>query len=113
MASYAFFVPMLPGKLETWKKYMREMADKGKEMKASHKRAGLKVHRAWHQHTPQGDFTVVYMEAKDPAKVFEQFAKSTEPYDVWFRDKILIECHGMDMKAPPPPMNQIMFDYKG
>ena len=59
-----------------------------------------------------GDFVIVYWEARDIGKVFEGFMGSNDPFGKWFRDKILIEIHGMDLKNPPP-VNEAIFDLKG
>ena len=107
MASYAFTAPVLPGKLEQWKKYIVELKGaRAKDLKASRKRAGVKTERVWLQKTPMGDFAVVYLEAKDIGKVFQTFMTSTDPFDVWFRKEVLQAVHGMDPSKPPPPMNE-------
>jgi hypothetical protein len=31
---------------------------------------------------------------------------SEEPFDRWFREHVLMEVHGFDPKAPPPPFNE-------
>lgn len=49
---------------------------------------------------------VVYWEAPDIGAVFAQLMTSQEPFDKWFRDRVLIEVHGMNPSAPPPPMNE-------
>ena len=109
---YAFFTPILPGKVDTWKKYVKEMTGKKKAAwLARQKRIGFKQERAWLQQTPMGDFAVVLLEAKDIQKVFEQFLTSKHPFDVWFREKILMEVHGLDPAAPPPPMNELVLDF--
>ncbi len=73
---------------------------------------GSEIAPIWLQHTPMGDFAVVYWEAKDISKVFDGFIKSEAPFDKWFRDKILVEVHGMDFSKPLPPMNELMLDFK-
>lgn len=55
-----------------------------------------------------GDFALVYLEAPDIAKVFQQFFSSDTPFDKWFRGKVLVEVHGMDPAAPSPPMNEMI-----
>jgi hypothetical protein len=79
------------------------------EYDASRARVGVTTERVWLQATPMGDFAVVYLEAADIGKVFEGFLTSQDPFDQWFRDKILIGVHGMDPTAPPPPMNEPIF----
>jgi hypothetical protein len=106
MAQYAFFAPILPGKTAEWKQRVAEMTGpRHAEFKASRERAGV-TERAWLQHTPQGDFAVVVWEAPDIAKVFQTLMTSTHPFDVWFRDKILVDIHGVTPGGPPPPMNE-------
>ena len=112
MAHYAFANPVLAGKIELWKSYIKEMnGPRDRERKESRKKAGLTIERVWLQHTPMGDFAVVYWEAKDIAKVFETLVRSDAPFDKWFRDKILVEVHGMDL-AKLPPMNEPVLDFK-
>ena len=112
MAYYAFANPVLPGKVDTWKSYVKEMnGPRNKERVESRKRVGLTLERVWLQHTPMGDFAVVYWEAKDVGKVFEGLMKSDAPFDRWFRDKILMEVHGMDI-SKPPPMNELVLDFR-
>ncbi len=112
MAHYAFFNPVVAGKVESWKSYVKEMTGpRNKEYKESRKRVGLTVERVWLQRTPMGDFAVVYWEARDIAKLFQELMKSDAPFDKWFRDKILIEVHGMDI-SKLPPMNDVILDFK-
>ena len=112
MAHYGFINPVLAGKIDLWKSYIKEMnGPRDRERKESRKKAGLTIERVWLQHTPMGDFAVVYWEAKDIAKVFETVVKSDAPFDKWFRDKILVEIHGMDL-SKLPPMNEQVLDFK-
>lgn len=113
MAYYAFANPVLPGKVEAWKNLISEMNGPRKnERLESRKKAGLTVERVWLQYTPMGEFAVVYWEGNDIAKVFEWLVKSDEPFDKWFREKILVEIHGMDFSKPLPPLNEIVLDFK-
>ena len=38
---------------------------------------------------------------------------SKNPFDRWSWEKVLVEIHGMDANVPPPPMNEVVFDFKG
>ena len=112
MAYYAFVNPVIAGKMESWKSHIKEMnGPRNHERKESRKKAGLTVERVWLQHTPMGDFAVVYWEAKDISRVFDGLIKSDAPFDKWFRDKILVEVHGMDL-SKPLLMNELMLDFK-
>jgi hypothetical protein len=107
MATYAFMSPLVPGKLQTWMHYVREMKTTYRaDMEASRKRIGLTREEVWLQQSPDGACAVVYWEAPDIARVFQRLMTSEEPFDRWFRDRILVEVHGMNPAAPPPPMNE-------
>ena len=113
MATYAFIQPVLAGKIDVWKQYIDEVFG---PLRAAHessrKRVGLTKEQVWLQNTPMGDFAVVYWEAPDIGKVFEGFMTSQDPYDVWFREKVLEEIHGMDSSQPLPEPNEQVFDYQ-
>jgi hypothetical protein len=112
MAYYAFANPVLPGKIDAWQNHIKEMnGPRNRERNESRKKVGLTIERVWLQHTPMGDFAVVYWEAKDIGKVFDGLMKSDTPFDKWFRDKILVEIHGMDLSRPLP-MNEMVLDFK-
>jgi hypothetical protein len=107
MATYAFVNPILPNNVQTWKDRVKEMTTTRKaDLQASRKRVGLTREEVWLQQTPAGPVAVVYLEAPDIGKVFEAFLTSQDPFDKWFRDKLLIDIHGMNPSAPPPPMNE-------
>ncbi len=110
MAKYAFFQPIKSGAMDEWKRLVAEMrGPRNAEVKASRGRIGLDREEVWLQHTPMGDFAVVYFEASDIGRVFHGLLTSEEPFDKWFRDKVLVGVHGMDPKAPPPPMNEAIY----
>jgi hypothetical protein len=107
VVAYSFAVPVVAGKTDTWKGYAAEMlGSRNSEYKESRRRLGLSKEEVWLQHTPMGDFAIVSIECDDPARVNEGFFSSQDPFDQWFREKILIECHGLDPAAPPPPLNE-------
>jgi len=113
MKSYAFAMPLLPGKIEAWKKYIQEIkTQRLNKFNASHEKCGLSQEQVWLQNTPMGDFVVVHWETDNPRTVFEHFMKSDEPYDKWFREKILMECHGLKPGGSIPPINEQILDYR-
>lgn len=110
MANYAFLTPVKAGTRDEWRRVVGELKGaRSAEVKASRDRMGLTKEEVWLQETPMGDFAVVYFEAPDIGKVFHDMLTSEEPFDKWFRDKVLIGVHGMDPNAPPPPMNERIF----
>src|ERR1700758_2972019 len=89
MASLASVFPILPGKTEQWKRFCQEMVGpRRSEYEATKNRLGITRDFASLQQTPQGDVTVVYLEAQDLPRVFEGYASSQEPFDVWYREQL-------------------------
>jgi hypothetical protein len=107
MRTYAFAMPLLPGKTETWLGYVNEITGSRKEeWKMSRQKLGVKTEQVWLQNTPMGDVCVVRIETDDPGKFFENMMKSNEPFDLWFKEKVLIECHGLKAGQAMPPLNK-------
>jgi hypothetical protein len=81
------------------------------EFRASRERLGMTVERVWMQETPAGTMSVVYLEADDLGHALGMLASWQEPFDVWWRGRIL-EIHGVDMSQPlPVPMNEQILDH--
>ena len=109
MEDYLFTVPLVAGKTETWKKYMKEVSGpRNDEYKKSRQRLELNVEQVFLQQTPDGDRCVVRWKTANPQRAFENMAKSREPFDQWFRDKVLIECHNMDLSGAIPINTQVI-----
>jgi hypothetical protein len=107
MRTYAFAMPLLPGKTETWLGYVNEITGPRKEeWKMSRQKLGVKTEQVWLQNTPMGDVCVVRLETDDPSKFFENMMKSNDLFDLWFKEKVLIECHGLKAGQAMPPLNK-------
>jgi hypothetical protein len=94
----AFFVPILPGKTEAATAFASTLM---KERRAEMDNAQVTVtHEIWFlQETPMGDFLIVYHVSPDGEAVHAALAKSTEPFDVWFREQVL-DITGIDISTP-------------
>ncbi len=111
MASYAFVLPVLPGKTEVVRRFGVEMSGPRRgEAEESQRRIGITRQMVWLQQTPQGDMCVVYWETDDPARVFQKWASSDNPFDRWFLEQ-LKEIHGIDLTQPPPP-NELIYEWQ-
>jgi hypothetical protein len=112
MASLAFALPLTPGKTDEWRRWSAEIeGPRHAEYEASRRRLGVTVERAYLQHTPQGDFNVVYLEADDLARAFAGVATSQDPFDVWFRQRAKELFSGLDLAQPlPGPHAELVFD---
>jgi hypothetical protein len=114
MPQIAAVYPILPGKTEAWKQFTKEMSGERKnEHAASRKRLGIKQETAFLQQTPMGDLAVIIMDMDmEIPQLFQGFAQSNEPFDVWFREKVK-EFHGVDVTQPPPGSPpEKYFDYR-
>ena len=113
MASFASAFPVLPGKTEQWKHFCQEMVGpRRSEYEASNKRLGITRVVTSLQQTPQGDMAIVYLEAQDIPRVFEGYASSQEPFDVWFREQVK-DIHGVDFSKPlPGPLPEVVIDWR-
>ncbi len=112
MKTYLFTVPIAAGKTEAWKRYVDELkGPRNEEYRKSRKKAGIKVEQVFLQQTPYGDMCVVMLGGDNPQKSLESFVTSSDPFDKWFREKILIEAHGLDL-SQPMPQNQHILDFQ-
>lgn len=107
MTHYAFMTPIKAGKADVWRGYIKEMTTtRDAERRASRRKMGLEHEEAWLQHTPNGDFAVVFMDCKDPKSVMRSMMTSNDPFDKWFREKVLMEVHGIDASNGEMPINE-------
>jgi Family of unknown function (DUF6176) len=110
MQHVAFAAPILPGKTEAFRDWMRLEGERRQEFEASRQRLGIVREAAWLQQTPAGDMAIIYMEAEDLQTALAGLATSQEPFDRWGREKIS-EVHGIDLAQGFPPPEQLV-DYR-
>ena len=112
MASLAFALPLTPGKTEEWRRWSAEIEGPRRAAnEATRPRVGVNLERADLQHTPHGDHNVVYLEANDLSRAFQDLATSQEPFDVWFRERAKELFSGLDLAQPlPGPLAELVFD---
>ncbi len=106
MGTYAFAVPIRPGKVDEWKSFAKQLGNEKKAgYVASRKRAGITRESAFHQHTPMGDFVVVVIDSPgDAAAALGRMLEGKDPFDQWFAKRVQ-EIHGItaaDMANMPP-----------
>ncbi len=111
MASIAFAAPILPDKMEAWQQFVGEINGARKaDYIASIGRRGIEIERVFHQHTPHGDFAVVYWEGDKLDANMGVLSDSNDAFDVWFRDSIK-DIHGIDVTEPPPgPLAELVME---
>lgn len=112
MGDVAFVAPFLPGKVEDHRRFCEELVGSRRdEYQASRQRLGIKREAAWHQETPAGKVSVVYIEADDPASAMQGMGSSTDSFDEWFRARVL-DIHGFDLANPSGPPPEQVLDYR-
>jgi len=108
-----FALPLLAGKTEAARAFLRELEGERKAAyAASEARLGL-TKEVWALQTlPGGDAYVVYFEGADVPGAFRRFAASQDAFDRWFKDRVR-ETTGADLDTPPPgPMSEILSVYE-
>jgi len=111
MKSLLITAPILPGKLEVWRRCVGEvLGARRADYQTAIREGGLTRLRVWHQHGPDGsDLAVVLYEGPAPEKFLERIATSKDAFSAWFRDN-LVEAHGIDFSAPLPPPPRLAID---
>lgn len=93
--------PILPGKTEEWRAFVRELTGPRQEQFAeSRRKAGVRE-RTFLQTSPLGDLVIVALEGEDPAGAFQQMMEQDDEFTRWFLDQVQ-RVHGVDVTQPPP-----------
>jgi hypothetical protein len=107
-----FALPILPGKENAARAFLVTLEGPRKGQYAtSEQRLGI-TKEVWAlQQTPQGSLFVVYFEGTDIGKAFQQFARSQDEFDQWFKGQVR-ETTGADLNTPPPgPLSEVLSRY--
>jgi Family of unknown function (DUF6176) len=112
MAVFLGAFPVLPGKEDATRKFAQELAGRREEYAASQKKSGITKEEWSLQETPMGALVVVRFECPDVEESFSGFAASTDPFDMWFKERVM-EVSGVDLGAPPEgPPPEIIHDWR-
>jgi hypothetical protein len=103
----AFAVPTIPGKERVNLEWAEQFRLDNPPFADMIRRATVVRERVWQYETPMGAFSVLFMEAKQPAKAFETWATGQGPFERLLRTKIL-EIHGVDLSKPAPPPELVL-----
>ena len=113
MDQVCFALPLLPGKTDDARSFMKDLEGGRKaDYAASEQRIGI-VKESWYlQQTPNGDLFVAYMESPDFAKALETFRQSTDDFDQWFKQR-MAAVTGVDLNEPlPGPLSEQLSSYE-
>lgn len=107
----AFAAPVATGKTDKGRAFAAEAFGKRvNELTASRRKIGSTHEFGMLHHTPMGDIFAVYLEGDDPRAANAAFARSSDPYDVWFK-KEAGDILGQDFNQPLPAIQEI-HDYQ-
>jgi hypothetical protein len=111
MAVFMGAFPVLPGKEDEARRFAHETVERREEFDRSQERLRTTRDEWALQETPMGSLLIVRFEADDVGQAFAGLAQSTDPFDVWFRQRVL-DTTGVDLTQPmesPPP--EIILDW--
>ena len=103
----ALALPILPGKLDVWKKtILNKMLIKNKKETDAIRNAAKVRERSFLQELPDGHIVVLTFEGIDPVAGYEQVMRNLPPEFA----ATAMECHGLDENALPPPLPELVYD---
>jgi hypothetical protein len=111
--------PILPGKVEAWRRFCQEISDSQLQMYlSSRRRLGITHERMALVENAYGATAVTTLETHNVGQALEQIITSVHPFDLWYRERIL-ELHGINLtgyeqflQSVPPLQNQeILFEW--
>ena len=114
MPAITFVAPILPNKEEEWRRFVQEVTEERlQEYEGLRQRIGIRNESVWLAHTKNGDETaMVYAEAKNPERIALALAASEEPFDLWFKERLL-EYHSLDLvRMPKRAIAKLFFAYQ-
>lgn len=100
MPNFVVALPVLPGKEEPWRRFAQELlGSRLREYEGFRERLGLRNESVRLVHSPRQELAVAHLEVEDPERALKRLNASEEPFDVWFKLK-LVELHGCDLAQP-------------
>jgi hypothetical protein len=112
MEQACFALPVITGRTENARRFMRELDGPRKaEFDASERRIGITKEAWFLQHTAQGDLLIGYIESADFSQALRLFAESRDSFDLWFKQR-MAEVTGVDLNNPPQgPLSEQLSSY--
>lgn len=112
MDQICLVLPIIPGKTEDARDFMRDLeANRKADYDRSERRIGI-TKEAWYlAHAPGGDQFVAYMETPDFGRALSLFSASRDEFDLWFKRR-LADSTGLDLNTPPSgPLPELLSSY--
>lgn len=113
MATMLVALPIKPGQTDAARAFAAEcIGPRYTEYDASEQRIGLQAENWYLQHTPAGDTFVIHIEGPNPGASIAAFVASQDPFDVWFKQRMLA-LTGVDFNSvPPDAIAETLAEYK-
>jgi hypothetical protein len=97
MSTLIITLPILPGKVETWRRFCQELQGvRRADYEASRQRRGVVAEEFTLVQTPVGEAVRIHIEASDAGQALADLAASPDSFDCWYRDK-LNELHSFQL----------------
>jgi hypothetical protein len=114
MDQICLVVPIMPGKTDDARDFMRELEGTRKhDYDLSERRIGITKEVWYLADAPGGDQLVAYMESADFSRALSMFSASQDEFDMWFKRR-LADSTGVDLNTPPSgPLPELLSSYSG
>lgn len=119
MPAIVLTFPILPGKVEAWRRFCQEMAgSRQRAYQASRRQLGI-THERWVLvENAYGSTSVTTLEAGDVGLALNLIAASEMPFDAWYRERVQ-DLHGVSLAgyehdAQPVPSShdqEVLFEW--
>jgi DNA repair photolyase len=113
MPAVAFVAPILPNREEEWRRFLQEVVEERlREYEGLRQRLGIRNESVWLARTKGGEAAMMYLETEEPERIVPTLVASKEPFDLWFKERLL-ECHGRDLvRTPGRATAKLIFAYQ-
>lgn len=113
MTGMALAAPVLPGKVDAWKDWSRELEAEPwhSDYIAMMKKSGVSRIRVWLQENPENAVAIIIYEGETPEGFLREIGISQESFAVWFREKVK-DLHGFDLAEPGGPPAELVNDFQ-
>ena len=89
--------PILPGRVEEWRRFIQEMADERGEVHAESRcRMSIDAEHIWIHETTDSAIAILVIETDRPNQMLDLIKTSEWPFDSWFRQQLLAHM-GVDV----------------
>jgi len=106
-------LPVLPGKSDAARSFMRELdTTRRTDYDRSERRIGITKEVWFLALSAAGDQLIGYMESADFGRALGMFSASRDEFDVWFKRQMQ-DVTGVDLEAPPAgPLPELLSTYE-